>query len=100
MIASDLLIPDSERRLAAVLRRFGGLQGLTNVGDDPVAAGTTVHVPVTQAELAAAANLSRNSAGTILKRFATRGIIDTGYRDILITDPARLIAVVKAGGAG
>jgi CRP-like cAMP-binding protein len=100
MIASDLLIADSERRLAAVLRRFGGLQGLTNVGDNPVAARTTVHVPVTQAELAAAANLSRNSAGTILKRFATRGIIDTGYRDILITDPARLIAVVKAGGAG
>lgn len=100
MIASDLLIPDSERRLAAVLRRFGGLQGLTNVGDDPVAGRTTVHVPVTQAELAAAANLSRNSAGTILKRFSTRGIIDTGYRDILITDPARLIAVVKAGGAG
>ena len=98
MIASDLLIPDSERRLASVLLRFGGLQGLTNAGAG--AARATVHVPVTQAELAAAANLSRNSAGTILKRFAARGIIETGYRDILITDPARLMAAVNAGSAG
>lgn len=98
MIASDLLIPESERRLASVLLRFGGLQGLTNAAAG--AARATVHVPVTQAELAAAANLSRNSAGKILHRFAARGMIETGYREILITDPARLMASVNAGSAG
>jgi CRP-like cAMP-binding protein len=32
MIAGDLLIPESERRLAAVLSRFGGLRPLENCG--------------------------------------------------------------------
>jgi CRP-like cAMP-binding protein len=96
-IASDLLIPDSERRLAAVLSRFGGLQAVSPAG---AAARVPVYVPVTQAELAAAANLSRNTAGKILKGFATRGIVETGYSEILITDPVQLISVVNLRGAG
>ncbi len=92
MIASDLLIPDSERRLAAVLSRFGGLRVPTSSGTN--AKGEPVFVPVTQAELASAANLSRNSAGKTLQSFATRGIVETGYRGILIADPVGLLSVL------
>ena len=96
-IASDLLIPESERRLAAVLSRFGGLQAVTPASG---AARAPVHVPVTQAELAASSNLSRNTAGKILKGFAAQGIVETRYSEILITDPVRLISVVNMRGAG
>jgi CRP/FNR family transcriptional regulator, cyclic AMP receptor protein len=86
MIASDLLIPESERRCAAVLLRFGGCRGATTA---------PVLVPVTQGELAAAANLSRNSAGTILRGWAAQGLIETGYGGITISDPAGLRAVME-----
>ena len=94
MVAGGLLIPENERRLAAVLSRFGGLRPLGNGDTGLSSAGTPVLVPVTQAELAAAANMSRNSAGSILHGFARRGLIKTGYRGILITDPAGLLAVL------
>jgi hypothetical protein len=59
MIAGDFLIQESERRLAAVLLKFGGFRVLGNPGVDDVSAMAPVLVPVTQAELPAAANLSR-----------------------------------------
>jgi CRP-like cAMP-binding protein len=99
-IASDLLIPDSERRLAAVLARFGGLQAVTPAGGVGNTVRSPIHVPVTQAELAASSNLSRNTAGRILKGFAAQGIVETRYSEILITDPMRLISVVNLRGAG
>jgi CRP/FNR family transcriptional regulator, cyclic AMP receptor protein len=86
-IASDLLIPQSERRCAAVLLRFGGCRG---------SEATPMIVPVTQGELAAAANLSRNSAGAILRGWAARGLIETGYGGITIADPAGLRAVFES----
>jgi CRP-like cAMP-binding protein len=94
MIAGDLLIPESERRLAAVLSRFGGLRPPGNRGTGSSSAWTPVLVPVTQAELAAAANLSRNSAGNVLHGFARRGLIETGYGGIRITNPAGLLSVL------
>jgi Crp-like helix-turn-helix domain len=44
-----------------------------SAGCDPV------EVPLTQNELAGAANLSRNSVGTMLQRLATRGLVEVGY---------------------
>jgi CRP/FNR family cyclic AMP-dependent transcriptional regulator len=99
MIAGDLLIPESERRLAAVLLRLGGFRVLTHSSADALSARLPVLVPVTQAELAAAANLSRNSVGQILQRFAKRGVIETGYRGILITKPAGLLSVLEPSDA-
>ena len=84
LTAADLLIPESERRCAAVLLRFAG-QRFAGPRDRLEAV-----VPVTQEELAAAANLSRNSAGTILRGFAARGWIATGYGGVRILAPARL----------
>ena len=90
-VAADLLIRDSERRCAAVLLR---LSGLRFVGRDD---GAAVEVPLTQSELAGAANLSRNSVGTIVQRLKARELIDLGYRGMTIRDPAALRTFVDEG---
>ena len=89
MIASDLLIPNSEARCAAVLLRFGRVRfpGPADAGE--------VEVPVTQDELASAANLSRNSTGTILRTLSEDGLVRTAYRTITIRRPATLRARVE-----
>lgn len=89
-IAADLLIRDSERRCAAVLLWLGGRRFA-----DPADAAP-VEVPVTQEELAAAANLSRNTAGTVLRKLAARGLIEPGYRGVTMRAPTALRAVVDA----
>ena len=83
-VAADLLIRDSERRLSAVLLRLAGRRFAGSADDEPV------EVPITQDELAGAANLSRNSVGTMLQRLAKRGLIERGYRGIEIRAPAAL----------
>jgi hypothetical protein len=87
-IAADLLIRDSERRCAAVLLRLGGRR-LAGPGDKE-----QVEVPVTQSDLAGAANLSRNSAGTMLQRLAACGLIEQGYRSVAVRAPRALRAFV------
>lgn len=84
MIASDLLIRRSDRRLAATILRFAGLR---LPGGDP--AGPT-RLAVTQAKLAEAANLSRNAAGRILRGFVEQGLVETDYRGIIVRDPPGL----------
>ena len=57
-----------------------------------------VRLPITQAELAEAANLSRNAAGTILRKLAAKGYVETDYRGIVVRNPAglqRLVAEVS-----
>lgn len=88
MIASDLLIRQSDRRLAATILRFAGLRGT-----EPSPTGQ-VRLPVTQDELAEAANLSRNAAGTILRTLAAKGYLETDYRGIVVCDPASLRRLV------
>ncbi len=87
-VAADLLIRDNERRCAAVLLRLGGKRFADPQDTAPV------EVPVTQTELAGAANLSRNSVGTMLSRLARRGLIGIGYRGATILSPAALRAFV------
>jgi CRP-like cAMP-binding protein len=91
LIAADLLITSSDLRCAAVLLRFAGLRGPGATGEK------RVRVPVTQEELAAAANLSRNSAGTILRRFAALGLVETSYGGIDIVDPAGMRDLLLRG---
>ncbi len=90
-VAADLLIRDSERRCAAVLLRLGGGRFAGPEDKEPV------EVPVTQTELAGAANLSRNSVGTMLHRLKARGLIELGYRGMTIRAPAALRAFVDRG---
>jgi CRP/FNR family transcriptional regulator, cyclic AMP receptor protein len=90
-VAADLLIRDSERRCAAVLLRLGGHR-YSGPKDKEA-----VDVPVTQSELAGAANLSRNSVGTMLQRLKERGLVEPGYRGMTIRVPAALRAFVDQG---
>ena len=90
-VAADLLIRDSERRCAAVLLRLGGRR-FPSPDDEQ-----SVEVPVTQDELAGAANLSRNSVGTMLQRLKARRLIETGYRGMTIWTPTALRAFVDQG---
>lgn len=93
VIAADLLIRRSDQRLAATLLRFAGLR-------DPRKEATGHNsVPVTQAELADASNLSRNAAGTILRDMQASGWIEIEYRTIVLKDPLALRACM-AGSPG
>jgi CRP-like cAMP-binding protein len=87
MIASDLAIRGSERRLAAVITRMSGHRtGLPGPAIDIL--------PVTQQELAEARNLSRNTAGAILGRLAAQGIVSTTSAGLAIRRPEALLAIV------
>jgi CRP-like cAMP-binding protein len=90
-VAADLLIRDSERRCAAVLLRLSGLRFAR--ADD----GKPVEVPLTQSELGGAANLSRNSVGSIVKRLVARGLIEQGRQGITVCAPMALRAFVEKG---
>ena len=87
-IAADLLIRDSERRCAAVVLR---LSGRRFAGPDDT---NPVEVPVTQDELAGAANLSLTSVRTMLERLEARGLIERRYSGIVVCAPAALRAFV------
>jgi CRP-like cAMP-binding protein len=78
--ADDLMLPSSEKRLAAVLLRLSG-----NRLGHPRSPSIAV-IPVTQQELAIAANLSRASAGRILRKLETSGEISLEYRAVMIRD--------------
>ena len=89
MIAADLLIRDSERRCGAALLRFAGarLPGPRDAGP--------IEVQATHEELAANANLSRNSTGTILRKFGKAGLVETDYGRIVLTDAVGLRRLVN-----
>jgi CRP/FNR family cyclic AMP-dependent transcriptional regulator len=90
-IAADLLIGDSERRCGAVLLRLSGHRLADRTDVEPV------EVALTQTELAGAANLSRNSIGTMLRRLVGRGLVELGYRGLIILNPAEMRAFVDSG---
>jgi CRP-like cAMP-binding protein len=90
-IAADLMIRDSDRRCAAALLRLAGCRYARPQDVTPV------EVPLTQSELAGAANLSRNSVGTMLQRLATRGFVEVGYGAMTVRAPAALRAFVDQG---
>jgi len=89
--AADLLIRDNERRCAAVLLRMSGRRFVGPEDTQPA------DVPIMQDELAGAANLSRNSVGTMLKRMAARGLIELGHRRKIVCFPLALRAFVERG---
>jgi CRP-like cAMP-binding protein len=90
-IAADLMIRDSDRRCAAALLRLAGCRYPGALDAAPV------EVPLTQNELAGAANLSRNSVGTMLQRLAARGFVEVGYGTMIVRAPAALRAFVDHG---
>lgn len=80
---ADLLIRDPRLRCVAVLLRVAGCR----LGLAPTEAVT---VPVSQDDFAAMTNLSRGSAGAVLRGLAAEGQIRLGYRSITLIAPERL----------
>lgn len=92
-IAADLLIRDSERRCAATLLRLSGCR-FSTPGD-----ATPLEIALKQDDLAAAANLSRNTTGTVLRKLAANGLIEISYRGIIVRAPTALRAFVDEGAS-
>jgi CRP-like cAMP-binding protein len=88
---SDLMIPENERRVVAVLLRLCACRFPSADGCPPR------EIPLTQAELAAMSNVSRNTLGTILRKLQDGGLISIGYGKIRPLKPGRLRALVEAG---
>lgn len=80
-IVADLLIRESDRRCAATLMRIANCRFQ---GDEPAVAS------VSQSDLAAITNLSRNTANAILRDFESKGLVARQYNHIDILDPASL----------
>jgi CRP-like cAMP-binding protein len=80
-IVADLLIRESDRRCAASLLRIASCRF---AGDEPAVAN------VNQTDLAAIANLSRNTVNTVLKEFERKGLLARGYNHISLLNPLAL----------
>jgi CRP/FNR family transcriptional regulator, cyclic AMP receptor protein len=84
--ADDLMLASSEKRLAAVLLRFSGYR-LGHPNSPLVEV-----IPATQQEIAVATNLSRASAGRILREMEENGEISIEYGALVIRDLSTLMA--------
>ena len=82
---ADLRIHDPTARCVSVILRM--IAGALHA-DTPAA--PNILVPMSQVELAALANLHRNSVGTILRKLVAEGLLINHYRAIEVTDPAGL----------
>ena len=83
--AADLLLPERDRRCAAVLLRIAGARS----------AGSTAHtVHCSHEELAAMCNLSRQTIADVLRRLEMRGEAELGYRAIRLINPDSLRRIV------
>jgi CRP-like cAMP-binding protein len=81
---ADLMLRDHRKRLVAVLLRAAGARSEL----PPVE--RMIEVDLSQAEIAAMANVTRTTAGTTLRRFEQAGLLRTGYGKVTILSPARL----------
>lgn len=77
-----LMVRSSEARIAAVLRQLGGC--LRHRASAPRV------LDLTQARLAAIANVSRSILSPVLKTFELNGVIELGFSTITVVDPAAL----------
>lgn len=87
---ADLLIADSERRVAATVLRLGGYRHQMFPAKPPASFACT------QEQLAGATALSRNTVGKLLRGFEQARMLDARYGRIAILDPAQLTALISA----
>lgn len=86
--ADDLLIRNSEQRLAAVLLRLSSRRSAFQ-GVPPLD-----RLPVTRAELAEVSSLSQSTTAALVADFVRSGLIRTGYREIVLENPAGLTEII------
>jgi len=88
VVYTDIQIPESRRRCIAVLLSACGCRFPGGPSDAPLDAH------LTQSELAAMANVSRNTLGTILRDLQDRDLVRLGYGSIMPLAPATLREIV------
>lgn len=90
--AYDLMLRDPLQRCAATLLRLAGLR------HGPQLSTGRVELDITQSDFAHMTNMSRNSVGAILRILRERQCIEVDYRQLLVTDPAQLQALLVSEG--
>jgi CRP-like cAMP-binding protein len=87
--ATELMVPDSERRTAGALLRLAGympeIRPTVQIAD----------VPAAQEEIACVAGVSRNTMAKILVSFVERGLIEMSYRRIRLHDAEALRRIAR-----
>jgi len=81
---ADLMIRQHDKRLAAVLLRLGGCRSAAN------ARMGAVEVDASQEDIAAMANVSRTTAGSVMREWQSMDLITIGYGRVAILAPAKL----------
>jgi CRP/FNR family transcriptional regulator, cyclic AMP receptor protein len=81
---ADFMIRQHDKRLAAVLLRLGGCRSAAN------ARMGAVEVDASQEDIAAMANVSRTTAGSVMREWQSMGLITIGYGRVAILAPAKL----------
>jgi CRP-like cAMP-binding protein len=79
---ADHMIREHDKRLVAVLLRLGGCR--TGAMHGPI------ELDASQEDIAAMANVSRTTAGLLLRKWQSIGLITLGYGRVIIQAPDRL----------
>lgn len=80
----DLMVRDDLKRVVSVLLRLGGYRSSTPVPPGPV------EIHISQDDIASTANLSRTTAGGILRRLEAEGLVELVYRKVIVLKPDKL----------
>jgi CRP-like cAMP-binding protein len=99
-VLTDLLIPNTDRRLAAVLMRVTGVDGPLCDRRQPIDPqgepwAEKTGVPLTQAMLAELGNASSHTVARFVERFVQAGWIAWSYGRVRIVDPKALAAFAQ-----
>jgi CRP-like cAMP-binding protein len=81
---ADLMIREQDKRLVAVLLRLGSCRSGAKAPADPI------DVDASQEDIAAMANISRTTAGSLMRKWQSMGLIEIGYGRVAILAPGRL----------
>ena len=92
-VTDDLRRREHTKRLVAMLLHLAGCREETPPDEGPI------EIDIGQADLAALANVARNTAGTCLRRLAKAGSIEMSYRCITIREPDLLRQTLARRGA-
>ncbi len=85
----DLMFRDHVKRCIATVLRLGGCRNLSPPSPTPV------EVDACQDEIATLANVSRATAGKVLRNLETKGLIESSYRRIRILTPDLLRTMLR-----
>lgn len=84
----DLMVRDDFKRVVSVLLRLGGYRAATPAPSGPI------EIHISQEDIALTANLSRTTAGGILRQLEAEGLLELVYRRVVIRKPDKLKVLV------